>query len=248
LLDKPANHPNREHAKEMLKLAKAMSEDETVPLAHQAMLKDPLAYLQRYRLDPGALFIDYVETLRTRPRLILQKRISAFYSRRPFPSCERFQELIGLAHRIVVVAIAATASAAAPTAATTIVTVSATTMARIFLVLILVLWTSIALSATGIADATTQAIGQSFGNPLIQSAPDLVAIAYRERRYRPLEMRTSEFFPDSFWQKTEPAAVTPISAHQLRFIPNLLTRVLPRHLHDVRPELSYREIPARGQK
>jgi hypothetical protein len=71
LLHKPANHPNREHAKEMLKLAKAMSEDETVPLAHQAMLKDHLAYLQRYRLDPGALFIDYVETLRTRPRAIL---------------------------------------------------------------------------------------------------------------------------------------------------------------------------------
>jgi len=67
LLTKPAGSADREHAKEILKFAKAMSEDETVPLAHQAMLKDHLAYLERYRLDPGALFIDYVETLRTRP-------------------------------------------------------------------------------------------------------------------------------------------------------------------------------------
>ncbi len=30
-------------------------------------LKDHLAYLERYRFDPGALFVDYVETLRNRP-------------------------------------------------------------------------------------------------------------------------------------------------------------------------------------
>jgi hypothetical protein len=69
LLLKPANHPDREHAKEILKLAKAMTEDETVPLAHQSMLKDHLAYLERYRFDPGALFVDYVETLKSRPQV-----------------------------------------------------------------------------------------------------------------------------------------------------------------------------------
>lgn len=68
LLTKRAGSPDREHAKEILKLAKTLSEDETVPAAHQAMLKDHLAYLERYRMDPGSLFIDYVETLRTRPK------------------------------------------------------------------------------------------------------------------------------------------------------------------------------------